>query len=103
MYSLVDPHFTNGQVCELANPHSNAILDFDGDCLAGQCLYKHSAHVGSLTERWPFLDLFLLCKSGSTSQYSYQIWINDKSGAFVLGQQGQLPANIGPISFADMG
>jgi hypothetical protein len=25
----------NGKHCTLANPHSNAVVDLDGDCLAG--------------------------------------------------------------------
>lgn len=25
----------DGQACRIANPHSNAVADFDGDCLAG--------------------------------------------------------------------
>lgn len=27
-------HF-NGSQCEIANPHSNAVVDLNGDCLAG--------------------------------------------------------------------
>ncbi len=33
----IDPSF-DGQHCTLANPHSNAVVDLDGDCLAGKFL-----------------------------------------------------------------
>jgi integrin alpha FG-GAP repeat containing protein 1 len=33
LYSA-DPLF-NGAQCKMANPHSNAVVDLDGDCLAG--------------------------------------------------------------------
>ena len=33
----IDPKF-NGAQCTLANPHSNAAVDLNGDCLAGESL-----------------------------------------------------------------
>jgi integrin alpha FG-GAP repeat containing protein 1 len=35
-YNSVDPKF-DGSQCTLANPHSNAVVDLNGDCLAGVC------------------------------------------------------------------
>lgn len=68
--------------CKIPNPHSNAFIDLDGDCLA---------------------DLFLVCQDeSSTSGLSYQIWINSKASGFQLAQTGSLPAGTGQISFADM-
>ncbi|KAG9010523.1 hypothetical protein FRB94_010289 [Tulasnella sp. JGI-2019a] len=81
LFTQVDPSFVGGEPCELADPHSSAVLDFDGDCLA---------------------DLFLVCKGSQAGQLQYQIWLNDKTGSFVYSQGGQLPTNIGAISFADM-
>lgn len=36
LFNLVNPSFSGGDPCELADPHSSAVLDFDGDCLAGK-------------------------------------------------------------------
>ncbi|KAG8896291.1 hypothetical protein FRB99_008955 [Tulasnella sp. 403] len=35
LFTLTNPSFVGAQPCELADPHSSAVLDFDGDCLAG--------------------------------------------------------------------
>jgi integrin alpha FG-GAP repeat containing protein 1 len=68
--------------CRLGSPHSSAILDFDGDCLA---------------------DLFLTCQEPD-SQLSYHIWLNDPAGGgFREAQSGMLPKGTGMISFGDMG
>ncbi|KAJ2556153.1 hypothetical protein EV175_002108 [Coemansia sp. RSA 1933] len=64
------------QMCKPANPHSNAFVDLDGDCLA---------------------DLFIVCTGGE----EYQIWLNTGAG-FVYSQGGKLPSNAGPVSFADV-
>ena len=66
--------------CQIAHPHSNAFLDFNGDCLA---------------------DLFLMCVD-SHGSHSFQIWVNGKSNGFRLALKGDLPDNVGQISFADM-
>ncbi|KIM30943.1 hypothetical protein M408DRAFT_21755 [Serendipita vermifera MAFF 305830] len=67
--------------CRLGSPHSSAILDFDGDCLA---------------------DLFLTCQEPD-DRISYHIWLNDPAGGgFRLGQTGMLPKGAGMVSFADM-
>jgi hypothetical protein len=69
--------------CHLPNPHSSAVLDFDGDCLA---------------------DLFLTCQDPQTDHLTYQIWLNDPAGeGFKLGKTGPLPKGAGMVSFADMG
>ncbi|KIO28141.1 hypothetical protein M407DRAFT_72199 [Tulasnella calospora MUT 4182] len=81
LFTLVNPSFTGNDPCELADPHSSAVLDFDGDCLA---------------------DLFMVCKSTQPGQLSYQIWLNDKSGSFRYSQGGLLPQGAGPVTFADM-
>jgi integrin alpha FG-GAP repeat containing protein 1 len=68
--------------CRLGSPHSSAILDFDGDCLA---------------------DLFLTCQEPD-DRLSYHIWLNDPAGGgFREAQTGILPKGTGMISFADMG
>lgn len=66
--------------CKLANPHSNAFVDLDGDCLA---------------------DLFLVCDDGNGKK-RFQIWTNDKTSGFHLRQSEQLPAGTQAISFADV-
>lgn len=75
--------------CQLANPHSSAFIDLNGDCLA---------------------DLFLVCSSSSSSQQkTYQIWTaipnNDNKevgSGYKLAREGNLPFNSGALSFADM-
>ncbi|RHZ82632.1 hypothetical protein Glove_106g45 [Diversispora epigaea] len=64
--------------CTLADPHSNAFIDFNGDCLA---------------------DLFLTCNDSSS--LTYQIWTNTK-GEFQFSRSGDLPKGTGQISFADI-
>ncbi|KAF8319364.1 hypothetical protein DL93DRAFT_2124690 [Clavulina sp. PMI_390] len=68
----------NGRVCDVSNPHSNAVVDFDGDCLS---------------------DVFLMCGTG---RKYYQIWTNNKSNGFNLARSGALPPNVGAVTFADM-
>nr|GAT59367.1 predicted protein [Mycena chlorophos] len=75
LFSVGDSGFKGAQ-CKPANPHSNAVADFDGDCLA---------------------DVFLLCE-GNT----YQIWINKKADGFQLALQGSMPAGVQSVSFADV-
>ena len=70
--------------CQFPNPHSNAFIDLDGDCLA---------------------DLFLVCEDPSDAQrLSYQIWVNAKEAGFKLAQSGPLPHGTAPgaVTFADM-
>ena len=40
--SRVDPKL-NGAQCQLSNPHSNAAVDLNGDCLAGQLIVNEFA------------------------------------------------------------
>ncbi|EIW85541.1 hypothetical protein CONPUDRAFT_118448 [Coniophora puteana RWD-64-598 SS2] len=79
LFNLADPKF-NGTPCTPANPHSNAVIDFDGDCLA---------------------DLFLLCDDGG-GQRSFEIWLNKKEAGFTLAQRASLPSGVQSVSFADM-
>ena len=93
----VDAPF-NGHTCQISNPHSNAVVDFDGDCLAGMYL-PTSFPQPSLTY---FPDVFLLCDEPSGHK-SFQIWINEKEKGFTFAKSGALPIGIGAVSFADMG
>ncbi|KAG8716700.1 hypothetical protein FRC09_015339, partial [Ceratobasidium sp. 395] len=68
------------RVCTIADPHSNAVIDFNGDCLA---------------------DLFLTCHQPSTNTQSFQIWTR-ADGGYTLAREGTLPNGAGPVSFADM-
>ncbi|KAK7449726.1 hypothetical protein VKT23_013201 [Stygiomarasmius scandens] len=79
LFSVTEPPF-HGSQCTLSNPHSNAVVDLDGDCLA---------------------DLFLVCDDGNGGKY-FQIWINNKDQGFKLAQTTQLPSGVQSISFADM-
>ncbi|KAF8920648.1 hypothetical protein CPB85DRAFT_1272345 [Mucidula mucida] len=76
LFSIIDPSF-DGQRCTLANPHSNAVVDLDGDYV------------------------FLVCDNGSGTR-SFQIWVNNKDSGFTLAQQGSLPSGVQAISFADV-
>ncbi|CAG8552359.1 22065_t:CDS:10, partial [Racocetra persica] len=78
----VVPMPVNGasQNCTISDPHSNAFIDLNGDCLA---------------------DLFLTCRESSSAPLTYQIWTNIKGG-FTFSQSGNLPDGTGQISFADM-
>ncbi|KAM0792309.1 hypothetical protein ACM66B_004996 [Microbotryomycetes sp. NB124-2] len=68
--------------CKMPDPHFNAFVDLDGDCLA---------------------DLFLTCQDGSNEDHlSYQIWLNDKDGQFKLSRKGKLPDGTKSVGFADM-
>ncbi|CAK5279256.1 unnamed protein product [Mycena citricolor] len=80
LFNVGEPLF-HGEQCKIANPHSNAVIDFDGDCLA---------------------DLFILCEDGHGGKI-YQIWINSKGGGFLLASQGAMPAGVQTVSFADVG
>ncbi|KAG8784926.1 hypothetical protein FRC12_018139 [Ceratobasidium sp. 428] len=68
------------RVCTIADPHSNAVIDFNGDCLA---------------------DLFLTCQQPSTNTQSFQIWTR-ADGGYTLAREGTLPNGAGSVSFADM-
>lgn len=80
IFNVTDPKF-NGSQCTLSNPHSNAAIDLNGDCLA---------------------DIFLVCDEGSTGSKYFQIWVNNKDNGFVLAHLGRLPQGTQSISFADM-
>jgi len=86
-----------GQQCTLAHPHSNAVVDLDGDCLAGAFVHRCVAMIAD----WS-IDLFLVCDDGNGGK-TYQIWVNEKSEGFRLSKKGPLPAGTQSISFADVG
>lgn len=69
--------------CRLAEPHSSAQIDLNGDCLA---------------------DLFLVCESPQPGRLTYQVWVAvpDEPLTYDLAQTGTLPPGTGPLSFADM-
>ncbi|KAL0947607.1 hypothetical protein HGRIS_013696 [Hohenbuehelia grisea] len=79
LFSVMDPKFSGAQ-CKLSNPHSNAVIDLNGDCLA---------------------DLFLVCDDARGGK-TFQIWTNNKAAGFSLAQTGYLPAGTQSITFADM-
>jgi integrin alpha FG-GAP repeat containing protein 1 len=68
-------------LCKLADPHSSAFADFDGDCLA---------------------DLLIVCKPGPNEPLGFQIWTNGKENGFHFAREGQFPKGTGELSFADM-
>ncbi|KAH9813975.1 hypothetical protein DFH28DRAFT_973467 [Melampsora americana] len=79
-FDIVDLPFNGDLNCNLPNPHSNAFIDLDGDCLA---------------------DIFLTCEDNS-GQQSYQIWINHQTQGFSLSRKGPLPQGTKHITFADV-
>ncbi|KAF9533608.1 hypothetical protein CPB83DRAFT_783291 [Crepidotus variabilis] len=79
LFHVEDAPF-KGTQCVVSDPHSNAVVDLDGDCLA---------------------DVFLTCDDGRGGK-TYQIWINEKNRGFYLSQEGRLPAGTESISFADV-
>lgn len=95
--SSVDPPF-DGARCKLASPHSNAIIDLNGDCLAGQSILWKQNH----THVSFFSDIFLVCDEGS-GRRSFQIWVNNKQSGFSLAQHQSLPSGVQAITFADIG
>lgn len=71
--------------CDLADPHSSAFVDLNGDCLA---------------------DLFLVC-AASRGRQRFQIWTANKDesqrpAGFTFARSGLLPEGAGPLVFADM-
>ncbi|KAJ3284520.1 hypothetical protein HDU79_008066 [Rhizoclosmatium sp. JEL0117] len=71
---------TNKTMCTFSNPHSNAFIDLNGDCLA---------------------DIFVTCSQGKRS--FFQVWTNSRDAGFSLALEKDLPNDVhGPITFADM-
>ncbi|KAI0303281.1 hypothetical protein B0F90DRAFT_1709692 [Multifurca ochricompacta] len=79
LFEIVDAPFSGPQ-CRISNPHSNAAVDLDGDCIA---------------------DIFLVCDEGP-GRKSFQIWVSNSSAGFTLAQSGSLPAGTQSVVFADM-
>lgn len=71
-------------MCKIAQTHSNAFVDLNGDCLA---------------------DLFVVCSATKSSNpQTFQIWLNDpKTNKFTLHSEQNLPKGAGQITFADFG
>lgn len=95
-YPRTDPKF-NGAQCKLSNPHSNAAVDLNGDCLAGMTFARISIALFN-----PAVDLFLVCDDDNGDKY-YQIWVNNKDSGFSLSQLGRFPKGFQSVSFADIG
>ncbi|KAG8727135.1 hypothetical protein FRC11_013845, partial [Ceratobasidium sp. 423] len=76
-FTIVDSPLSS-RACKLADPHSSAVVDFNGDCLA---------------------DLFLSCED-----QTFQIWTRSPGSqrGYVLAREGKLPKGAGPVSFADI-
>lgn len=79
LFEMQDSHFKGSQ-CKIANPHSNAVVDLNGDCLA---------------------DVFLVCDEGN-GEKSYQIWLNKKSQGFLMATRGSFPSGTQSVSFGDI-
>ncbi|KAI9488105.1 hypothetical protein BDB00DRAFT_850036 [Zychaea mexicana] len=75
--SILDENETTK--CIWTHPHSNAVVDLDGDCLA---------------------DLVFVCQH--TGYQSLQIWTNQRDEGFQKARELNLPAGAGPISYADI-
>lgn len=71
----------DGAQCTLSNPHSNAAIDLNGDCLA---------------------DLFLVCDDGKSGDKYFQIWVNNKASGYSFAQRGRLPRGVQSITFGDI-
>ncbi|EMD34350.1 hypothetical protein CERSUDRAFT_117229 [Gelatoporia subvermispora B] len=80
IFDVTNPKFEGAQ-CTLSNPHSNAAVDLNGDCLA---------------------DLFLVCDEQNSRSKYFQIWVNNKADGFALAQLGRLPDGVQTVSFADI-
>ena len=98
-HSVTTPNF-HGRQCALSHPHSNAVVDLNGDCLAGQYLIFFPMLIGATYIFIP--DIFLVCDDGGGAK-SFQIWVNNKEDGFSLAQEGSLPSGLQTISFADVG
>ncbi|KAG2226834.1 hypothetical protein INT45_005799 [Circinella minor] len=75
--TILDENETNQ--CLWAHPHSNAVVDLNGDCLA---------------------DLVFVCQR--TGYQSLQIWTNERDEGFKKARGLNLPTGAGPISYADI-
>ncbi|KAF9265836.1 hypothetical protein L218DRAFT_956809 [Marasmius fiardii PR-910] len=79
LFKLTNAPF-HGKQCKISHPHSNAVIDLNGDCLA---------------------DVFLVCEDGRGGKY-FQIWVNHKKDGFSLAQEHPLPTGTLQVSLADM-
>ncbi|KAG7086474.1 hypothetical protein E1B28_002425 [Marasmius oreades] len=79
LFKITDAPF-HGKQCKISHPHSNAVIDLNGDCLA---------------------DVFLVCDDGRGGKF-FQIWVNNKEDGFSLAQEHPLPTGTLQVSLADM-
>ncbi|CAL1703385.1 unnamed protein product [Somion occarium] len=80
LFEMVDPKL-NGAQCTLSDPHFNAAVDFNGDCLA---------------------DIFLVCNEQGSNDKYFQIWVNNKDDGFALAQLGRFPKGFQSVTFSDI-
>ncbi|TCD70604.1 hypothetical protein EIP91_002634 [Steccherinum ochraceum] len=80
VFNVVDPKMDGAQ-CKISNPHSNAAVDLNGDCLA---------------------DMFLVCDEDNGVDKYFQIWINNKDEGFSLAQLGRFPQGMQTVTFGDI-
>ncbi|KAG9301641.1 hypothetical protein G9A89_016711 [Geosiphon pyriformis] len=72
---------TTEKTCKWSEPHSNAFVDLNGDCLS---------------------DLFFTCQKDPNGPITSQIWTNSKLNGFDYSRSYELPKGVGQVSFADM-
>lgn len=88
------------KLCDLAEPHSNAYIDLNGDCLPGM---RHDRLLAPPLICFR-IDIFLVCREfGGLGARSFQIWTNNKTEGYDFAGEWDLPDGAGAISFADMG
>ena len=101
---LSDSNHTSG-LCRISNPHSNAFVDLNGDCLAGMtrlCMHV-SRRIFRILLVTRITDLFVTCQETPSSPLKFQIWLNEKEKGFVFAMEKELPEKTGQITLADMG
>ena len=76
-WNMTKIHGPLSKACQIADPHSNAFIDLDGDCLS---------------------DIFLTC-----ADKSYEIWRKDPLKGFSKRSSNPLPSGHSQITFADIG
>jgi integrin alpha FG-GAP repeat containing protein 1 len=97
-FDSIDAPFSEPQ-CRIANPHSNAAVDLNGDCISGS---SPRLWICDFRNEHTVVDIFLVCDDGH-GQKSFQIWVSDPNTGFTLAQSGQLPLGTQSVVFADMG
>ncbi|KAH8102947.1 integrin alpha N-terminal domain-containing protein [Cristinia sonorae] len=80
VFDVVYPKMSGTQ-CKIADPHSNAAIDLNGDCLA---------------------DIFLVCDDVNGIDKYFQIWINHKDDGYALAQSTKFPRGLQSVTFSDV-